>query len=109
MGVDLKLLVVAKEESARWHVAQAIELARNYSLHDEVRGTLAKDVPEGIEVETGYGWRATDGYGPLQFTTVKKLAKLKLYSVLYLGGHPVPVDVDLGEFSPDTKVVLFWH
>lgn len=108
MGVDLKLLVVQDEEAPRWKTS-AVELLRNYHMHDQVKATVVGDVPEGIEVQTPSGWRTKDGYGsPLQFTTAKQLAELELFQDTWMP-YPRAAPVSFKEDPPDTKIVLFWH
>lgn len=107
MGVDLKLLIV-QEEGPRWKTS-AVELLRNYSMHDQVRGTVVGDVPEGVEVQTPSGWRTKDAYGStLTFTTAKQLAELELFRDTYMP-YPRAAPLSFKDDPPDTKVVLFWH
>jgi hypothetical protein len=106
MGVDLKLLMVGKEEANRWHVSQAIELLRNYNMQEEVRATVIGEVPEGVEVE---GWGVQDRYsGHLQFTTAGNLANLELYGDS-MRPWPRSYPLSFKDDDPNIKVVLFWH
>lgn len=110
MGVDLKLLMIRKDETSdRWHVSQAVELLRNYDMQEEVRATVVGDIPEGVEVETPSGWKAVCAYGsPLQFTTAGKLANLELYGDT-MRPYPRSYPVSFKEDDPNTKIVLYWH